>query len=128
LEVGTTWWQGGMGIKLTQPDLSEPDGFGAHFTIYNQRTGQSPALFTYGIESFSAMDDVGNRFTVSPGCTCGPPWPVSLQIGRQTDVLGNFGMQFSGSLTNRNIHYVLVTVTGFSSIDKAQWRIDVGSH
>jgi hypothetical protein len=134
LDAGQTWWQGGMGIRLAQPSL-DVHGFAPVFTFYNRRPSSSPALFSFDIDSFSVVDDLGRQLKVDL-CTdngfCGDhPWSFSLPSGRSTDWGSTYScclVEVHGNLTDKTIHYLIFTASGISSITKAQWRIDVSNH
>jgi len=136
LEVGEAWRQGGLELRLTRTEFY-PKTILAYFTLTN--IGDVQRVIEYSQDNFSAIDNLGRRIE-----TGGVDWyfdplvqhacsskAVILNPNDYDNILikceaGNFeGVALAVNVADNAITEIIITVSGFSTIDNARWRIPI---
>ena len=136
LEVGEAWRQGKLELRLTGREVY-PKIILAFFTVTN--IGTTQRVIEYSQDNFSAVDTLNRRID-----TGGVDWNfdpfVQHTCSSNTAILdpndyetiliycerGNFeGVALAVDVTDNSITEIVITASGISSINDAQWRIPI---
>ena len=128
LEVGDSWRQNGVRLKLKETNLS-PKCVSFLFDFYNDTDHQM--VVKIDPDAFSVQDNRGQRWTL----TSISDWIIcdtrEIYIDEQSETVDpgdNYGAHwfgFLGATTDERVNEVIITVGKMSQIDNARWRVPI---
>jgi serine/threonine protein kinase len=136
LEVGETWRQGKLEVKLVSMTLTPGSSGGDLWCVVEfTNTSSQELLLTYSENNFAIVDNLNQAWVVKgfhevpPGWWCNGVRTVVLGPGKTRttkDDCGNSGkLQFQGDIHNVSVTELILTIDGISSVENARWRISI---
>ena len=138
LEVGQTWRQEGLELRLDKGEITIGEGHehGPGVFIGFSLTNRRPQQIAFQItqENFFASDNRGSQLEVGKsnpfyGYYFAPPMedvPIVLQSGEHIQLYHDFDAFFVRvDITDPSVTEIIVGATGISSINNARWRISI---
>jgi hypothetical protein len=139
LEVGQTWRQGGIELRLDKGEVMIGDEYREHgpgVLIGFSLTNRKPQQITFQItqEDFFASDNRGRQLQVGKvnpfyGYYFAPPMddiPINLQSGEHIELYYDYDAFFvRDDITDPSVTEIIIGATGISGIDNARWRIPI---
>lgn len=133
LQKGGIWRQGKLEFQLSSVKI-HPKIVILSFTLTNR--GSDQRIITYGPENFSATDNNGRQLSVGGiGWNFDPyvqescrPGTDTLDNGQSTKLyfICDFGSYDGvGVQIDTSVNEIIVTASGISSINNAQWRVSI---
>jgi len=128
LEVGASWYQNGVRLKLEETQLS-PNCLSILIDFYNETAHQ--LVLVIDLEEISAEDNLGQRWppvSLSDWIICDTRGIYTDKQSETVDPGDNYGAHwigFEGPVTDSRVTEVVVTVQRMSQISNAKWRIPI---
>jgi DNA-binding CsgD family transcriptional regulator len=128
LEVGDSWRQNGVRLKLIETNLSS-ECVSFSFDFYNETNHQM--VVEIDPEAFSVRDNLGQQWelvSISDWTICDTRGIYVEKQSETVDPGDNYGAHwfgFKGPVTDSRVNEVVITVEKISQISNARWRVPI---
>jgi hypothetical protein len=128
LEVNQYFTRGSIALALTQVRFRS--NFAGPYVVLAftaRNVSNQPISFQYGGFNFRVKDNLGNAYAIATSLAS-PVYNITLEPGDSRSIRSGTGTtdwSFFGNYTNPQVEYLTVTISDFSAIEHAEWKIPI---